>query len=138
MSDNCDSGFTTCYAQPTGGYVYAGGGQGGQNTRVKQLQVVKDEWGSEKWALDGNKNITQPDPERQALSGTATVDQRGKPIRIHYTYGDELPTKIVQATLCAVLCSVIATPLALICIIPMILKFKKVWYGLLYTIVLYS
>ena len=122
---SCNSGFTSCsYA---GGY---GGGQGGQNTRVKQLQVVKDEWGSEKWTLDGNKNITQPDPERQALSGTATVHQiSGKLIRIQYTYGDELPTKTVQATLCAVLCSVIATPLVLICIIPMILKIQKVWFS---------
>ena len=135
MSD-CDGGFTTCSYQPPG--IDYTGGQGGQNTRVKQLQVVKDEWGSEKWTLDGYKVITQPDPERQALSGTATIDQRGRPIRIQYIYGDELPAKIVQATLCAALCSVIATPLALICIIPMILKIKKVRYGLLHTIVLYS
>ena len=135
MSD-CDGGFTTCsYQAPGGDYT---GGQGGQNTRVKQLQVVKDEWGSEKWTLDGYKSITQPHPERQALSGTATVDQIGRPIRIQYIYGDELPTKIVQATLCAVLCSAIATPLALICMIPMILKLKKVWYVLLHTTVLYS
>ena len=118
---SCNSGSTSC--------SYGGGGQGGQNTsHVKQLQVVKDEWGSEKWTLDGNKNITQPDPERQALSGTATVHSiSGKLIRIQYIYGDELPTKTVQATLCAVLCSVIATPLVLICIIPMILKIQKVW-----------
>ena len=58
-----------------------------------------------------------------ALFGVPTVDRLGG---IQYTYSDELPKKITQATVCAVICSILATPLALICIIPMILKLKKV------------
>ena len=115
--------ITSCSYEPGGGYV---GGQGGNANSKRSLQVVKDEWGGEKWVLKGHKNITQPDPQRQALSGTATVNAFGNIIGVDYTYGDELPTKIVRATLCAVMCSIIATPLALICIIPMILRLKKV------------
>ena len=117
---SCDSGFTTCYYEPGGGYA------GGEGNSQRSLQVVKDEWGGEKWVLKGHKNITQPDPQRYALSGTATVNPSGRPISFQYTYGDELPAKIVQATVCAVMCSIIATPLALICMIPMIRKLKKV------------
>ena len=120
---SCDGGFTSCSYEPGGGYV---DGQGGNANSKRSLQVVKDEWGGEKWVLKGYKNITQPDPQRQALSGTATVNPSGTPISTQYTYSDELPTKIVQATLCAVMCSILATPLALICIIPMILRLKKV------------
>ena len=45
---------------------------------------------------------------------------------VHYTYGNELPKKITQATVCTVICSILATPLTLICIIALILKLKKV------------
>ena len=45
---------------------------------------------------------------------------------IRCTYGDELPKKITQATVCAVICSILATPLTLICIIPVILMLEKV------------
>ena len=68
-----------------------------------------------------NENITQPDPNRQALVGADTLEG------IHYTYGNELPKKIILATVRAVICSILATPLVLICIIPLILnKLKKV------------
>ena len=99
-----------------------GGGGGGRSRPVRKVKVVKDKHGGEKWVIVGtiNDNITQPDPDRQALSGAYTVDG------VRYTYGDELPKKITQATVCAAICSVLATPLVLICIIPMILKLKKV------------
>ena len=116
---SCDGGFTSCSYQPGGGYV-------GNGNSHRSLRVVQDERGGEKWLLHGHKNISQPDPQRQALSGTATVNPSGRPISFQYTYGDQLPVKIFQATLCAVMCSFLATPLALICIIPMILKLKKV------------
>ena len=116
---SCDGGYTFCSYQPGGGYVGNGNSQ-------RSLRVVQDEWGGEKWVLHGHKNITQPDPRRQALSGTATVNSSGRPMSFQYTYGDQLPVKIFQATLCAVMCSILATPLALICIVPMILKLKKV------------
>ena len=67
-----------------------------------------------------NENITQPDPNRQALVGANTMEG------VHFTYGNELPKKITLATVCAVICSILATSLTLICIIPMILKLKKV------------
>ena len=67
-----------------------------------------------------NENITQPDPNRQALVGADTLEG------VHYTYGNELPKKITQATVCTVICSILATPLTLICIIALILKLKKV------------
>ena len=126
---SCDGDFTSCSYEPGGGYSgggYAGGGHAGNGNSNRSLRVVKDEWGGEKWVLQGHQNITQPDPQRQALSGTATINPSGKPISFQYTYGDQLPAKIAQATVCAVMCSFIATPLALICIIPMILKLKKV------------
>ena len=69
---SCNGGFTSC--------SYGGGGQGGNANSKRSLQVVKDEWGGEKWVLKGYKNITQPDPQRQALSGTATVNPSGTPI----------------------------------------------------------
>ena len=67
-----------------------------------------------------NENITQPDPNRSALVGADTLEG------VHYTYGNELPKKITLATVCAVICSILATPLTLICIIALILKLKKV------------
>ena len=67
-----------------------------------------------------NENITQPDPNRQALVGADTLEG------VHYTYGNKLPKKITLATVCAVICSILATHLVLICIIPLILKLKKV------------
>ena len=70
-----------------------------------------------------HENVTQPDSNRQALFGVPAVGRLGG---IRYTYGDELPKKITQATVCAVICSILATPLVLICTIPMILKLKKV------------
>ena len=107
-----------------GGYAGGGGGRG----PVRKAKVVKDELGGEKWVIVENnrtidENVTQPDPNRQALFGVATAAKFGG---IRYTYSDELPKKITQATVCAVICSILATPLALICIIPMILKLKKV------------
>ena len=77
---SCNGGFTTCYYQPGGGYV---GGRGGNWNFNRSLQLVKDEQGGEKWALDGAK-ISQPDPQRQALSGTATVNPSGRPINRLY------------------------------------------------------
>ena len=103
-----------------------GGGGGGSGSRpVRKVKVVKDKHGGEKWVIvvnhrTINDNITQPDPDRQALSGAYTVGG------VRYTYGDELPKKITQATVCAAICSILTTPLVLICIIPMILKLKKV------------
>ena len=70
------------------------------------------------------ENVIQPDSNRQALFG---VPNQGRLGGIIYTcYGDELPKKITQATVCAVICSILATPLVQICIIPMILRLKKV------------
>ena len=94
-----------------GGYAGAGGGNG----PVRKVKVVKDEHGGEKWVIVENhgtihENITQPDPNRQALVGVATEGRLGG---IRYTYGDELPKKITQATVCAVICSILATPLVL-------------------------
>ena len=107
-----------------GGYAAAGGG----SRPVQKVKVVKNEHGGEKWVIVENhetiyENVTQPDPNRQALIGVATAAKLGG---IRYTYGDELPKKINQATVCAVVCSILATPLVLICIIPLILKLKKV------------
>ena len=111
-----------------GGAGGACGGGGGGNGPVRKVKVVKNEHGGEKWVIVENhrtiyENVTQPDPNRQALFGDPTVGRLGG---IRYTYGDELPNKITLATVCAVICSILATPLVLICIIPMILKLKKV------------
>ena len=122
-----------------GGGVYVGGWANrgwadrarGRNHRpvyVRVAKVVEDEHGGEEWVIVDNhrsiyKDIAQPDPNRQALSGK--VPNSGE-LSIRYTYGDELPKKITQATVCAVICSILATPLVLICIIPMILKLKEV------------
>lgn len=119
-----------CAAMSCGGAGGAcgGAGGGGGNGPVRKVKVVKNEHGGEKWVIVENhrtihENVTQPDPNRQALFGVATV---GRLDGISYTYGDELPNKITQATVCAVICSILTTPLVLICIIPMILKLKKV------------
>ena len=50
-----------------------------------------------------NENITQPDPNRQALVGADTLEG------VHYTYGNELPKKITLATVCAVICSIFSS-----------------------------
>ena len=105
-----------------------GGYGGGRNGPVRKVKVVKDEHRGEKWVIVKDhttiyENVTRPDSNRQALFGDPTVGRLGG---IRYTYGDELPKKITQATVCAVICSILATPLTLICIIPMILKLKKV------------
>ena len=109
-----------------GGGGYAGGS--GRSRPVREVKVVKNEHGGEKWVIVEDhttidENVIQPDPDRQALFGVPTV---GRLDGIRYTYGDELPKKITQATVCAVIFSILATPLTLICIIPMILKLKKV------------
>lgn len=116
-----------CATMSCGG---AGGGcGGGGGGHVRKVKVVKDKHGGEKWVIveqffrTTNENINQPDPNRQALFGVPTA---GKLDDVHYTYGDELPKKITQATVCAGICSILATPLALICIIPMILNLNKV------------
>ena len=93
---------------------------------VRKVKVVKDKLGGEKWVIVEDhrtiiENINQPDPNRQALYGFP-----GKLGGVHYTYGDELPKKITQATVGAVICSILGTPLTLICMIPMIRKLKKV------------
>ena len=107
-----------------GGYG-GGGGAGSGHTPAQKVKVVKDEYGEEKWVLFVDQrrfDVTQPDPNRQALSGAPAAGKLG----VRYTYGDELPNKIIQATVCAVICSILGTPLALICMIPMIRKLKKV------------
>ena len=111
-----------------GGGGFGGGGGGGGNGPVRKVKVIKNEHGGEKWVIVENhrtiyENVTQPDSNRQALFGVPAVGRLGG---IRYTYGDELPKKITQATVCAVICSILTTPLVLICIIPMILKLKKV------------
>ena len=111
-----------------GGSGFGGGYAGGGSRPVQKVKVVKDEHGGEKWVIVENhgtidENVTQPDSNRQALFGVPNAGRYGG---IHYTYGDELPKKITQATVCAVICSILATPLTLICIIPLILKLKKV------------
>ena len=93
---------------------------------VRKVKVVKDKLGGEKLVIVEDhrtiiENINQPDPNRQALYGFP-----GKLGGVHYTYGDELPKKITQATVGAVICSILGTPLTLICMIPMIRKLKKV------------
>ena len=108
-----------------GGFGGGGGGAGSGRAPAKRVMVVKDEYGEDKWVLfEGNRrfDVTQPDPNRQALSGAPAAGKLG----VRYTYGDELPNKIIQATVCAVICSILGTPLALICMIPMIRKLKKV------------
>ena len=114
----CGDGFGS-------GLSCAGGGPGNPPRKTK---VVKDEHGGEKWVIVEShrtidENVMQPDPNRQALYGFASAGQLGG---VRYLYGDDLPKRIAQATECAVYCSILATPLALICIIPMILKLKKV------------
>ena len=113
-----------------GGYAGGGGGGfgGGGSGLVRKAKVKKAPHGGEEWVIVENHrkiyyNVTQPLPNRQALSG---VPIAGTLRRIRYTYGDDLPKKITQATVCAVICSILATPLTLLCIIPMILNLKKV------------
>ena len=113
-----------------GGYVSGGGGGygGGGSGLVRKVKVLWNEYRGEEWVIVENNtkilyNVTQPLPNRQALSG---VPIAGTLRRIRYTYGDDLPKKITQATVCAVICSILATPLTLLCIIPMILNLKKV------------
>ena len=123
---SCGGAGGACGGGGFGGGGYAGGGGG--NGPVRKVKVVKNEHGGEKWVIVENhrtiyENVTQPDPNRQALFGVANAGRVGG---IRYTYGDELPNKITEATVCAVICSILATPLTLICIIPMILKLKKV------------
>ena len=123
---SCGGAGGACGGGGFGGGGYAGGGGG--NGPVRKVKVVKNEHGGEKWVIVENhetihENVTQPDSNRQALFGVPAVGRLGG---ICYTYGDELPKKITQATVCAVICSILATPLVLICIIPMILRLKKV------------
>ena len=54
------------------------------------------------------------------------IPTAGKLGGVHCMYGDELPKKITQALVCAVICSILGTPLTLICMIPVIRKLKKV------------
>ena len=130
MSCGGAGGAGACGGGGFGGGGFAGGyaGGGGRNDPVRKVKVVKDEHGGEKWVIVENhrtihENVTQPDPNRQALFGVANAGRLGG---IRYTYGDELPNKITEATVCAVICSILTTPLVLICIIPVILKLKKV------------
>ena len=120
-------GFDGGYAG--GGFGGGGGGYGGGGSGpVRKVKVIKAPHGGEEWVIVENHrkiyyNVTQPLPNRQALSG---VPIAGTLRRIRYTYGDDLPKKITKATVCAVICSILATPLTLLCIIPMILNLKKV------------
>ena len=61
-----------------GGAGGACGGGGGGNGPVRKVKVVKNEHGGEKWVIVENhrtidENVTQPDPNRQALFGVPTV-----------------------------------------------------------------
>ena len=112
---------------------FGNGGFAGDGGKYKyrpklNVKVTKNDQGGEKWVMvidnvHTKESIKQPDPERQALSGSATAGIDGD---VTYTYGDELPKKIIQATLCTVMCTILATPLTLFCMIPMILKLRKV------------
>ena len=110
-----------------GGVGFVGaGGAGSGSAPARRVKVIKGEYGDEKWVIvEGHRTIdvNQPDPNRQALSGVPTAGKLGG---VRYTYGDELPKKITQALVCAVICSILGTPLSLICMIPMIRKLKKV------------
>ena len=46
---------------------------------------------------------------------------------MHYYYADELPGYIFLFKVLAVLCFVFATPLSLLCCLPIIFSLKKVW-----------
>ena len=123
---SCDGGLTFVDAGNSG---FSGGG-GKYKYRPKlKVKVTKNNQGGEKWVMviddvHIKENIKQPDPERQALSGSATAGIDGD---VSYTYGDELPKKMIQAIMCTVMCCVLATPLTLLCMIPMIHKIRKVW-----------
>ena len=110
-----------------GGACGGGFAAGAPSGPVRGVMVLKHKLGGEKWVIVDhrtiNEKVNQPDPNRQVLVGVPTASKLGG---VHYTYGDELPKKVIQATVCAVICSILGTPLTLICMIPMIRKLKKV------------
>jgi len=122
---SCGGAGGACGGGGFGGVGFVGA-TGAPSGPVRKVKVVKDEYGDEEWVIvEGRRTIdvNQPDPNRQALSGVPTAGKLGG---VCYTYGDELPKKITQATVCAVICSILGTPLSLICMIPMIRRLKKV------------
>ena len=112
------------------------GGAPGSKENSWLVRAIKDKDGQhERWVIFHTigdhttriNNIEQPDPERQALSGLQRAD-RG----INYTYADELSRKIILGIVLTVICSILTTPVALLCFIPMILHLKNVCNGLCY------
>ena len=96
------------------------------NTQEKWLAVPpKAPNTQEKWvavnALKGviDPSIRQPDPERKAICGHYEYC-------LCYWYADELPRCMVLAVVFAVILSILTTPLALLCFVPMIHKMNKV------------
>jgi len=98
------------------------------------VRVIKDEDDQhERWVVFRTvrditiriDNIEQPNPERQALSGFQRPDKG-----INYTYADELSRKINFGIVFTVICSILTTPVALLCFIPMILHLRKVCHDL--------
>ena len=68
------------------------------------------------------KTVRQPDQERQALIGYA--DCGG----LCYWYADELPSCLVFLLVMAVVLSILATPLTLLCLVPIMYKVNQVIY----------
>ena len=96
------------------------------NTQEKWVAVPpKAPNTQEKWvavnALKGviDPSIRQPDPERKAICGHYEYC-------LCYWYADELPRCMVLAVVFAVILSILTTPLALLCFVPMIHKMNKV------------
>ena len=96
------------------------------NTQEKWVAVPpKAPNTQEKWvavnALKGviDPSIRQPDPERKAICGHYEYC-------LCYWYADELPHCMVLAVVFAVILSILTTPLALLCFVPMIHKMNKV------------
>ena len=91
----------------------------------------------ERWVTVGafgvNQNVKQPDPEKKVLC--AHVVYGCCPT---YWYADEVPTCLALTIIFTVLCSILLTPLSLLCFIPAAIQLKKVsckWnlYGSVFT-----
>ena len=69
-----------------------------------------------------NYAIEQPDPGRIVLSGSRSKYTG----MVRYTYADQLPCMIQASIVCTVIFGILASPVTLLCCIPLILSMKTV------------